>query len=75
MADDRSPASAEESDVDWFDPAGQQLEHAHPARDEALPPGSNRAREQGCVCSVLGNAAYRVGAAEHPLIDPECERH
>jgi hypothetical protein len=39
------------------------------------PPGSQAAIKRGCTCSVLANAAYRTGAADTPLIDPDCPVH
>ena len=44
-----------------------------PGRDMA--PGGPRAMAQGCLCSVLANAAYRAGADEAPCIDPRCPLH
>jgi hypothetical protein len=40
-----------------------------------LPPGGPQATAQGCLCSVLANAAYRSGADEDPCIDPLCPLH
>lgn len=44
-----------------------------PRRDMA--PGGPRAMAEGCLCSVLANAAYRAGADEAPCIDPRCPLH
>jgi hypothetical protein len=38
-------------------------------------PGAQAAVQRGCVCSVLANAAYRTGASDVPLVDPECPLH
>ncbi|TCK26292.1 hypothetical protein [Pseudonocardia endophytica] len=43
--------------------------------DGVLLPGSALAVELGCLCSVLGNAAYRDGAVSAPLHDPRCTLH
>lgn len=40
-----------------------------------MAPGGPRAMAQGCLCSVLANAAYRAGADESPCIDPRCPLH
>lgn len=40
-----------------------------------LMPGAPGAVSQGCRCSVLANASYRVGAAPEPLLEPDCELH
>lgn len=40
-----------------------------------MAPGGPRAMAQGCLCSVLANAAYRAGAEDAPCIDPRCPLH
>ncbi|MER5670385.1 hypothetical protein [Pseudonocardia alni] len=40
-----------------------------------LAPGGPRAKAQGCLCSVLANAAFRAGAESGPCIDPRCPMH
>jgi hypothetical protein len=47
-----------------------------PAESQSDPaPGGPEAKAQGCVCSVLANAAYRAGADHEPCIDPLCRLH
>lgn len=55
--------------------AEQTAAEADPAPDMRMAPGGPRALAQGCVCSVLANAGYRAGVAEHPLVDPRCAMH
>lgn len=38
-------------------------------------PGGPRAVAEGCLCSVLANAAYRARADLEPIIDPRCPVH
>lgn len=45
------------------------------APDMSMAPGGSRALAHGCVCSVLANAGYRAGAADHPFVDPRCPLH
>jgi hypothetical protein len=53
----------EHGSASWFD-AGSDL-----------APGGPRAIAQGCVCSVLANAAYRAGQSDEPCVDPRCRLH
>ncbi|WP_168169564.1 hypothetical protein [Pseudonocardia sp. HH130629-09] len=46
-----------------------------PVPSGELAPGGPRAKAQGCLCSVLANAAYRSGAQALPCIDPRCPMH
>ncbi|ANY08016.1 hypothetical protein [Pseudonocardia sp. HH130630-07] len=58
----------------WFDDA-DRAGRPDPVPGDGPLPGSAAAVGIGCRCSVLGNAAYRVGAAETPLHDPACPVH
>lgn len=40
-----------------------------------LAPGGPRAKAQGCLCSVLANAAFRSGQMDEPCVDPRCRLH
>lgn len=46
-----------------------------PVPVDDLAPGGPRAKAQGCLCSVLANAAFRAGADSRPCIDPRCPMH
>lgn len=48
---------------------------ARPDPSSDLAPGGPRALAQGCLCSVLANAAYRAGQADEPCVDPRCTLH
>jgi hypothetical protein len=56
-------------------PATPVLDPGSGVATREMAPGAPRAVEQGCLCSVLANAAYRAHAEEHPFIDPECPVH
>lgn len=44
--------------------------------DSTPAPGGQLARDQGCCCSVLANAAFRMGVEDEvPIIDPRCQMH
>jgi hypothetical protein len=43
--------------------------------DRDMAPGAPRAVDQGCLCSVLANAAYRAHADTEPFLDPRCPVH
>ena len=41
-----------------------------------MAPGGRAALARGCTCSVLANAAFRVGVSYESLdIDPDCPIH
>ena len=66
MAATESP-SEEPSDVAAPAPTAQDA----PSSGVAAP-GSAEAVAAGCSCSVLANAAYRIGVDNAPLLDPAC---
>lgn len=43
--------------------------------DMDMAPGGPQALDDGCICSVLVNAAYRAGAVEDACVDPRCPLH
>ncbi|MBC3194184.1 hypothetical protein H7X46_24325 [Pseudonocardia sp. C8] len=55
--------------------SGQEAERPKRDAPDDMAPGGPRAKAQGCLCSVLANAAYRSGAVEDPSIDPRCPMH
>lgn len=56
-------------------PADHVSSHFGGVESTPSPAGGAEARRQGCVCSTLANAAFRVGAATEPLVDPQCPIH
>jgi hypothetical protein len=43
--------------------------------DMGMAPGGPRALADGCICSVLVNAAYRAGVGEDACVDPRGPLH
>lgn len=74
MSDREDQCRAAPDRVD--EPCTEALSRGRPLSDPAMAPGGRTALTEGCICSVLANAAYRSGAPdETPFIDPRCPLH
>lgn len=74
--DDADPAAPTAPGSPPADPvAGGPETPVHDPAHALDSPGGPVAVARGCRCSTLANAAYRAGAQNHPLVDPECPLH